>query len=110
MKKFCTFVFYIFFSVSAQGEPNKYIFDKEHTTILFFVNHLGFSDKIGRFTEYDGHFIFDEKNPEESSVEVTLMPSGIDTDSEALNKVIQGEKWFNTKEYSEIYFKSSKVK
>lgn len=94
----------------AYAAPDKYVFDKEHTIILFSVNHLGFSDKIGRFADYDGYFIFDQQNPEASSVDIIIRPTGIDTFSLVLDKLLQGKDWFNTAAYPEIHFKSSKIK
>ncbi len=93
----------------AIAAPEKYQIDKEHTTILFFVNHGGFSDKVGRFTDYDGYFSFDEKNPKLSHVEITFRTAGIETGSSALDKILQEKLWFNTKQYPEAKFKSSQV-
>lgn len=87
----------------------EYHFDKEHTTILFFVDHLGFSDKVGRFTDYDGTLSFDEDHPEQGSIKVTLHPAGIRTDSEKLDEVLQSKDWFNTKEYPDITFESTSI-
>jgi len=88
----------------------RHMFDKEHTTILFYINHLGFSDKIGLLTDYDGFFTFDKDKPEQSSVEVTFRPSGIKTGSDALDKELQSKDWFNAVEFPDITFKSTQVK
>jgi len=93
----------------VHATPRKYIFDKEHTSILFFVNHLGFSDKIGRFDDYEGYFIFDEENPTKSMVDVNIKPTGIDTFSLDLNKILQSKYWFNSKEHPNIHFKSTQI-
>ncbi|MFN3700571.1 MAG: hypothetical protein ACK4VI_03505 [Alphaproteobacteria bacterium] len=45
------------FSMQASAQAaEKYEFEKPHTQILFFVNHLGFSHSSGRFHDFDGHF------------------------------------------------------
>ena len=46
-------------SSAVSGAINQYDFDKAHTQILFFVDHLGFSKSQGEFHDYDGRFIFD---------------------------------------------------
>ncbi|MCP5361849.1 MAG: polyisoprenoid-binding protein [Hyphomicrobiales bacterium] len=97
------------FPATGNAEPKRYIFDKAHTAILFFVNHLGFSDTVGRFTDYDGFFIFDEETPENSLVEVKLRPAGIRTPSPELDVELQNDKWFHTEKFPEILFKSTKV-
>ncbi len=86
-----------------------YELDKEHTTIMFFVSHLGFSDMVGNFTAYDGTFQFDPAKPEESTLDVTIKPSGIRTSSAALDKDLQGEKFFNTEKFPAIRFVGTAV-
>jgi polyisoprenoid-binding protein YceI len=108
---FLSFFFLLFLAAPlAHAGAQRYHFDKDHTTILFFVNHLGFSNKIGRFTDYEGTLLLDEDFPEKSSVQVTLRPKGIDTDSQALNKVLQGKSWFNAEAYPTITFRSTQIK
>lgn len=87
-----------------------YTVDKSHTRILFFVNHLGFSDTIGDFTSYEGSFTFDEEKPETSSVDFTLYPEGIRTVSSELDKHLQNKDFFNTAEFPEIRFVSTGIK
>lgn len=98
-----------FFSANVYA-ADRYEFDKEHTTILFYVNHLGFSDMIGEFTDYDGFFTFDPQKPEDSSVDVTLRPIGIRTSSSALDSDLQGDKFFRSDEFPTIHFVSKKIK
>ncbi len=89
---------------------DKYEFDKSHTRILFYVNHLGFSDMVGEFTDYDGAITFDEKKPEDSTLDITIKPSGIRTSSAKLDGELQGEKFFNSEKFPTIKFVSSKSK
>ncbi len=103
------FVSSMLMSASAQAEPQRFTFDKAHTNILFYVDHLGFSNMIGRFTDFDGEMILDSDAPASSSVEIILRPSGIVTSSTELDDHLQGDKWFNSTLYPEITFKSTKV-
>jgi len=95
-------------SVSAQA-ADSYTIDKSHTNILFFINHLGFSDMIGRFDDYDATLVIDEQNPEKSSVDVVIRPTGINTPSAELNKHLQAADWFNTAKFPDIHFASRSV-
>ncbi len=89
----------------------RYEFEKSHTNILFFVNHMGFSEMVGRFTDYDGYFLFDDKNPATGGmVDITLKPSGIKTSSEALDDHLQKPEFFNTEKFPELRFVSTHVK
>jgi polyisoprenoid-binding protein YceI len=86
-----------------------YEFDKGHTSILFFVDHLGFSDMVGFFTAYSGGFTFDPAHPEASTIDVSLDPSGIRTSSTLLDHILQGEKFFNTDKFPAIRFVSEGI-
>lgn len=89
---------------------DEYTIDKSHTHLLFYVNHLGFSDMIGDFTEYNGNFTFDEKKPETSTLDMTIYPKGIRTSSSELDKYLQEKDFFNTEKFPEIRFVSTSVK
>lgn len=93
----------------AEAAPDKYEFDKSHTHIIFLINHLGFSNTIGRIKEYNGYFTFDEKEPEKSDIDVTLKPESIDTSIAALDKELRGEKFFNVEKFPTMHFKSTKI-
>jgi polyisoprenoid-binding protein YceI len=96
-------------ATAAYAAPDKYVFDKDHTHILFFVNHEGFSDTVGRIRDFDGYFTFDEKEPGKSEVDVTLKSASVDTDVPALNKALLGEKFLNADQFPAMHFKSTNV-
>jgi len=89
---------------------NHYIFDKDHTQILFFVDHLGFSKSQGEFHGYDGYFIFDQENPKNSKVEVTIKTSSIDMDSDKWNEHMKSPDFFNVEVFPDMTFKSTDIK
>lgn len=93
----------------AYAEQATYHFDKAHTQILFFVNHLGFSNSQGKFLDFDGHFVFDENDPESSSVEVVIQTDSIDMDDEAWDAHLKNEDFFNVAEFPVMVFKSTSV-
>ncbi len=93
----------------AFAAPEQYEFDKAHTQVLFFVNHLGFSNSQGEFLDYDGGFTFDEENPENSSVEVTFNIDGLDMDDEKWDAHLKNPDFFNMEEYPTMTFKSTDV-
>jgi len=109
MLKKIVIVFSLLFATGASAAPDRYVFDKDHTHIFFYVSHLGYSQMWGRIKEYDGYFTFDEKEPEKSEVDVTLKPQSVDTDVPALNKELLGEKFFNVAKFQTIHFKSEKI-
>jgi polyisoprenoid-binding protein YceI len=88
---------------------DRYEFDKSHTNILFFISHVGFSQMVGIFTDYDGYFTFDPNKPAESTIDVTIKPTGIRTSSTALDAHLQKPEFFNTEKFPEIKFVSTGI-
>ena len=95
--------------VVTYAEPVLYTPDKWHTRIYFTVSHMGLSNYSGRFTEYDIQFMFDEEDMENSSVEVTVPVSGIDTFSPELNGKMPNPEFFDTQNHPHITFKSTEI-
>lgn len=93
----------------ALAAPESYSFDKLHTQITFFVNHLGFSNSSGKFLDFDGGFKFDETKPEDSSVEVTIKTDSINMDDATWDDHLKAADYFNVAEFPEMTFKSTKV-
>ncbi|MFN3845985.1 MAG: YceI family protein [Paracoccaceae bacterium] len=59
-------------SAPAFAEAEKYALDASHSQILFSYNHLGFSTTWGMFSGFDGEIMFDQANPDVSSVAVSF--------------------------------------
>ena len=93
----------------THAEPVLYTPDRWHTRIYFTVSHMGLSNYGGRFIEHDIKFKFDEENFENSSVEVTVPVSSIDTFSPELNKKMPNPEFFDTENHPQMYFKSTEI-
>lgn len=91
------------------AEPTLYTPDRWHTRIYFTVSHMGLSNYSGRFIEHDIKFMFDEENMENSSVEVTVPVSSIDTFSPELNSKMPNPEFFDTENHPQIRFKSTAI-
>ncbi len=104
-----TLVIAVISTGGAYAAKEKYTFDKAHTQILFFVDHLGFSMSQGEFHDYDGHFVFDRENPENSSVEVNIKTASIDMDHEKWNAHMKNEDFFHVEKFPEMTFKSTSI-
>lgn len=87
-----------------------YKFDKVHTQVLFFVNHLGFSTSEGEFQVDDGSFTFDPAHPEKSNVNVTIDINSLDMDDAKWEEHLKGKDFFNEADYPTMTFKSTDIK
>lgn len=89
--------------------PVDYKIDPTHTATVFSWNHFGFSTPSANFTDIQGTIKVDNTKPSNSSVEVTIPLSSVNTNVAALDKEFQEEAWFNAAKYPNITFKSTKV-
>lgn len=56
----------------AFAAPEKYMLDASHSQILFSYNHLGYSTTWGMFSGFEGEIMFDQEDPANSSVSVSM--------------------------------------
>jgi polyisoprenoid-binding protein YceI len=97
-------------SFSPLFAADRYRIDKSHTSVLFFINHLGYSNKMLYIKDYDGTVFFDQKKPEKSSVDIRFKPASIESGDEVLNKKLQGDEFFNVRDFPEARFVSKEIK
>lgn len=100
------------FSVSADLSDvpsGEYTLDSSHGYITFTYSHLGFSNPRVGFNRFDTKLVLDSGNPENSTIEVTIDASSIDSRVSDFNEHLNGSDFFNTAEYPTITFKSTKV-
>ncbi|MCM2343167.1 MAG: YceI family protein [Alphaproteobacteria bacterium] len=93
----------------VQAAPMTYTLDNPHTQIVFSVSHLGFSHSMGKFTDYEGKFIFDPENPTASAVDVTIKAASVDLAHDKWNDHLKNADFFNVEKFPTITFKSTKI-
>jgi len=98
-------------SVHASEHSGTYDFDNEgdHQFIIFKISHLGYSWLYGRFNDFDGQFVYDAENPQNSSVNVTIEASSVDSNHAERDKHLRSEDFLHVGEYPEASFKSKRV-
>ena len=86
-----------------------YVIDTKgaHASIKFRVQHLGFSWLYGRFNEFSGNFSYDEKQPENASIEVTIKTSSVDSNHAERDKHLRSDDFLNVAKYPEAKFVST---
>jgi polyisoprenoid-binding protein YceI len=87
----------------------EYTIDPAHTQANFQVDHLGFSTIWGRFDDEAGVIVFDPDNVEASSVEIVIQTASVDTNYDARDEDLRSPDFFNSAEFPEMTFKSTKV-
>jgi len=82
----------------------------QHAFVNFKISHLGYSWLYGTFKDFDGSFSFDDKNPEASTVNVTLKTQSVDTNNAERDKHIRSDDFLSVGKHPTATFASTAVK
>jgi polyisoprenoid-binding protein YceI len=83
--------------------------DKSHTHVNFTARHMMISKVRGEFTNYDINVDFDENNPANTAVDVTIYADSIYTRDEQRDGHLRSPDFLDAEKYPAITFKSKKV-
>ncbi|MDB5478235.1 MAG: polyisoprenoid-binding protein [Alphaproteobacteria bacterium] len=102
------------FSVPALAAPaspvqKAYKIDPNHTRVIYFISHLGFSRFMGHFNKATGTINFNVDDVQNSSVDVTIDATSLSMDQSVLDNTLQGPQYFDTQRFPTITFKSTRV-
>ncbi|WP_413204560.1 YceI family protein [Rhodospirillum sp. A1_3_36] len=93
----------------ALADVESYAIDKDHTSIVFNVNHMGFSTFVGEFTDFDGAISFDREDPSKSSVTFTIDMKSVETNVPKLDEHLQSADFFDVAKFPTATFKSTAI-
>ncbi|KXO11070.1 MULTISPECIES: YceI family protein [Marinobacter] len=98
-------------NANASEHSGTYAFDKEgaHQFITFKISHLGYSWLYGRFNDFDGEFVYDAENPENSTVTVTIDTASVDSNHAERDKHLRSKDFLHVSEFPQATFKSKRV-
>jgi len=88
---------------------DEYKIDPVHSTVGFAVKHLAVSTVHGRFNDFSGSIMLDDKDPSKSSVDVIIKAGSINTDNNNRDNDLRSPNFLDTAKFTEITFKSKSV-
>ena len=100
--------------VRTDAPAGAYTLDQAHATLLFRVDHLGFSKYTARFKQFDAQVQFDPTNFAAASVTVTIDPASIETDypdpaTVDFNAQLRSPQWLDAAQFPQMKFVSRSV-
>ena len=100
-------------SLAPDVPAGEYKMDHAHSTLIFRVNHLGFSHYTARFHRFDAKLQFDPRNLAATQLTATVDPRSIETDypdpKYNFNEELAGEHWLDAAKFPEITFRTTQV-
>lgn len=94
---------------AAKARAGDYEIDPAHASVIFGVNHLGFSIYYGRFSEISGRLSLDAAAPERSDVAVKIAAASVDTTSGELDEKLRSAEMFDAAAFPDILFESRRI-
>lgn len=91
------------------AHADDYVIDTKdaHAFVQFKISHLGYSWLLGRFNDFEGSFSYDESNPENASVSVTIDTASIDSNHAERDKHLRSDDFLHVEEYPQASFEST---
>ncbi|WP_439814174.1 YceI family protein [Zavarzinia sp. CC-PAN008] len=91
-----------------------YTLDASHASLLFRVDHLGFSKYTARFKRFDAQLKLDPQAPDQAVLQASVEAASLETDyptPETLdfNATLRGEQWLDAERHPQITFKSTRI-
>jgi len=93
----------------SQWKGGDYKLDPDHASLTFSINHLGFSNYIGRFNTLDASLDFDPEKPEDTRLSATVQIDSLDVNNPEFAETLKGSSWFNAKEFPTGYLESTQI-
>lgn len=87
----------------------QYGLDKSHGYITFSYSHLGFSNPHIGFSSFEVELELDSENPENSTINVTIDATSIDSRRDDFNGHLNGPNFFDTANHPTITFTSTAI-
>lgn len=98
-------------AVTAVASPapraaDSYTIDPVHSSVTFTIRH--FVSKVpGRFTKFNGTITFDEANPANSAVDVTIDARSLNTENQKRDNHVRSGDFLDVEKFPAMKFKSS---
>ena len=96
-------------TTAAAETRTTWTIDPSHTTVEFVAKHMMITTVKGRFAEFEGTVVADERDFADSSVEVTMRAASLDTRSEQRDAHLRSADFLDVESYPEVTFRSTSI-
>ncbi|WP_375208998.1 YceI family protein [Hyphomonas jannaschiana] len=83
--------------------------DPAHAALVFRINHLGYSDLIGRFESFDVSLTGDASDPASARADAVIDMTSLDIANDSFAQELMGPKFFDTARYPQAVFRTLSV-
>ncbi len=94
---------------AAALKEGAYGLDASHAALTFKIDHLGFSNYVGRFERFDAELDFDAADPTAASISAVIDIASLDIANDDFAKTLTGPNWFDAGAFPEATFTSTAI-
>ncbi len=109
MRKLSGLLFGLVLLATTAFAADEYKIDPVHSQVGFAVNHMVINTVHGRFTDFSGSIILDDKDIAKSSVNVTIKAGSITTDNSQRDTHLKSPDFLDVAGHPELTFVSKSV-
>lgn len=99
----------VLLTASTPPSAERYVLDTSHTHLGFTVRHMMVTNVRGKFKEFSGDIVIDDKDLTKSSASLTIQTASLDTDNDRRDNHLRSDDFFNAAQFPTITFKSKRV-
>lgn len=93
----------------SEWREGAYQLDPDHASLIFSLNHLGFSDYYGRFNTIEASLDFDPQNPKTTKLFAKVEISSLDVNNDDFETELRSTSWFDSKNHPFAYLESTEI-
>ena len=91
----------------TEVRAGQYVLDPNHASLIWKLNHLGFSTFIGTFNDFEASLDFDPEDIESASLEVVIDTSSLDVDIPEFEEELRGDNWFDVEVHPQAVYRTT---
>ena len=92
----------------TEVRAGQYVLDPNHASLIWKLNHLGFSTFIGTFNEFEASLDFDPEDIENASLEVVINTSSLDVDIPEFEEELRGDNWIDVAVFPQAVYRTTR--
>ncbi len=96
--------------VATRVDSAEFVLEPAHTSVVFAINHLGYSYTYGRFNKVGGQLRFESDSPSAAEFAIDIDPSSVDTNDAKRDEHLRGADFFNVRQFPSMQFRSTAVR
>lgn len=96
-------------ATASRLSPGDFALDTKHAALVFRINHLGFSDYVGRFDRFEASLSGDAANPAGASVEAIIDMASLNIANPEFAGELMGPAWFDAAGHPQAVFRSTSI-